>query len=189
MTSPAFAPTKATGPSTEAGKATSRLNSLKHGLASGTLLLPTEDPAKFAALQTSLRVEHAPATPTEEFLVDNMAKHQWLMDRAIRLQSEAIQNDDSNKLALYLRYQTANHRAFHKSLTTLGLQRKQSTKFDVQFVSKTEKQRKQDLENEVFAMVHGPTTNIDWDQFAAKHDPQGSPEPARNASPPRNQGK
>jgi hypothetical protein len=47
MSSPAFAPTHATGSRTKAGKATGSQNALKHGLANGTLLLPDEDPAEF----------------------------------------------------------------------------------------------------------------------------------------------
>lgn len=75
MASPSFAPLHSSGPRTPAGKAASSRNSLKHGLASGTLLLPDEDPAEFAALHQSLIADHAPANATEELLVHDMAKH------------------------------------------------------------------------------------------------------------------
>ncbi len=185
MSSPSFAPNHATGPRTEAGKAASSQNSLKHGLASGTLLLPTEDPAEFAALLESLRAEHAPATPTEELLVADMAKHHWLMDRAMRLQSEAIQNDDANKLALYIRYQTANHRAFHKSLATLVSQRKHPVACDVEFVSKPKKQQKIEFENDFLAMMEGPFTRADRDQFFSKYGMERVPDDSETADLPQ----
>ena len=39
--------TRSTGPRTDAGKARSRLNGLKHGLRAQVLVLPDEDPAAF----------------------------------------------------------------------------------------------------------------------------------------------
>lgn len=120
----------ATGPRTEAGKAISSQNATKHGLAAGILFLPTENPADFHALHESLRADHNPTGVTQSLLVADMARHHWLMDRAIRLQTLAIVRNEFTKLDLFLRYQTANHRAFHKSLATLQLLRKE-------FVSKS----------------------------------------------------
>ena len=120
----------ATGPRTEAGKAISSQNATKHGLAAGILFLPTENPADFHALHESLRAEHNPTGVTQSLLVADMVRHHWLMDRAIRLQTLAMVQNDFKKLDLLLRYQTANHRAFHKSLATLQLLRKE-------FVSKS----------------------------------------------------
>ena len=149
MSSPAFAPSPATGPRTEAGKAKSSQNSLKHGLASGTLLLPGEDPAELEALRQSLIAEHAPVTATETLLVQDMARHHWLMDRAMRLQADALMKDDMAKLALLLRYQTTNHRAFHKSLTALQLLRKQ-------FVSQSKTKHLSAFDQDFRSLVEGP---------------------------------
>ena len=120
----------ATGPRTEAGKAISSQNATKHGLAAGILFLPTENPADFHALHEALRADHNPTGVTQSLLVADMARHHWLMDRAIRLQTLALVQNDLKKFDLFLRYQTANHRAFHKSLATLQLLQKQ-------FVSKS----------------------------------------------------
>jgi hypothetical protein len=103
------------------GKATSSGNSLKHGLASGRLIVPGEDPAGFESLLTDLAAEHAPATETEQLLVQQMAQSWWLMQRAIRFQNDAFteMHIDAYKLALFLRYQTTHERAFYKALNTL----------------------------------------------------------------------
>jgi hypothetical protein len=77
-----------TGPATEEGKARSARNNFRHGLASGQLIVPVEDPADFEALAQDLFNEHQPATPTEENLVLSMAQHFWLGQRAIRLQTK-----------------------------------------------------------------------------------------------------
>jgi len=182
MSSPAFAPTHATGPRTKAGKATSSQNSLKHGLASGTLLLPDEDPAAFEAFHQSLIADQAPNGATEELLVQDMAKHHWLMDRAIRLQSEALQSDDMPKFALFLRYQTTNHRAFHKSLTALQLIRKQ-------FVSQSKKEDLQTFEQDFSALISGSYSTADRQHFNQKYGLEPLKSSADQNRLPRNQRK
>lgn len=87
---PPVAPSTSTGPRTEAGKAASSRNAFRHGLASGALLMPGEDPAEFESLLAGLLEDWEPDSNTERLLVHNMAKHQWLVDRAIRLQGEAL---------------------------------------------------------------------------------------------------
>ena len=169
MSTPAFAPLQTTGPKTKAGKATSSKNSLKHGLASGTLLLPDEDPAEFAALLSSLQTAHAPADATEELLVADMAKFHWLSDRAIRLQTVAFEENDMHKLSLFLRYQTTNHRAFHKSLAILLTLQKQKQ----QFVSQNNKQSAQKVADDYLssfdALLNGPFKKSDQDAFFKKY--------------------
>jgi hypothetical protein len=116
-----------TGPRTRDGKLAASRNSLKHGLASGTLLIPGEDAAAFEALRDALLGEHQPATETEELLTEEMAQSFWLSQRAIRLQNECFTPDgvDQKQLSLFLRYQTTHERAFYKALNTL-LRLKQS---------------------------------------------------------------
>ena len=116
-----------TGPRSAEGKLASSRNSLKHGLASGTLLIPGEDRAAFEALRDALLEEHQPATQTEELLVQEMAQSYWLTQRAIRFQNECFTPDgvDPKQLSLFLRYQTTHDRAFYKALNTL-LRLKQS---------------------------------------------------------------
>ncbi len=114
-----------TGPRTEEGKAISSRNNFRHGFTGVFCILPDEDDAAFRKLLAGLEAEHDPATPTESLLVGDMARHYWLTQRAIRLQEECFAAgslDDSKiekKLALYIRYQTTNQRAFHRCLGDL----------------------------------------------------------------------
>ncbi len=110
-----------TGPRTPSGKVASSRNSLKHGLASGQVVISGEDPIAFQSLLRELLEEHQPARPTEELLIQEMAQSYWLMQRALRLQNECFTADgiDEKRLSLFLRYQTTHHRAFHKALAAL----------------------------------------------------------------------
>jgi hypothetical protein len=129
-----------TGPVGAAGKLASSRNSLKHGLASGQLIMPGEDAGAFEALLESLIDDHQPANPTEEILVHEMAQSWWLTRRALRLQNDcfAAEGVDEKRLALFLRYQTTHERAFHKALNTLlRLQkdRRHARAYEIGFVS------------------------------------------------------
>jgi hypothetical protein len=126
-----------TGPTTPEGKATSSGNSLKHGLASGRIIIPGEDPAAFEALVSDLIEGHAPANETESLLVQQMAQSWWLMQRAIRLQNQAFTETrlDTHKLALLLRYQTTHERAFYRALNSLIKLQKQRRTSAPEFVS------------------------------------------------------
>jgi hypothetical protein len=125
------------GPVTPAGKLASSRNSLKHGLASGTLIIPGEDQAAFEALLQNLLEDHQPASSTEEMLVHEMAQSWWLTQRALRLQNDCFTGSgiDEKRLALFLRYQTTHERAFHKALNTLIRLQKDRRKTRNGFVS------------------------------------------------------
>jgi len=130
---------KSTGPRTESGKAASSQNALRHGLASGTILIPGEDPAEFQALETALFDQYKPADPTQTILVHDMAKHHWLKDRALRLQGEALALATPGEIPasfpVLLRYQTTNDRAFYKALDTLKVLQLQAENDAHDFVS------------------------------------------------------
>jgi hypothetical protein len=115
------------------------LNAVLHGLTGAFIFLPGESADDFHNLQESLRAEHNPETPTETFLVEGMAQHYWLEQRAIRLQGlcfdEAGACHAEKQLGLYLRYQTTHERAFHKSLNTLLKLRAEKRKAEIGFVS------------------------------------------------------
>ena len=112
-----------TGPVTEEGKAQSSQNALKHGLSSGTTLIAGENPEEYRAMRRNLREEYRPQGNTENILVQQMAISLWLARRAIGLQAQAFNQSTSSEapksLAIYMRYQASNERAFHKSLETL----------------------------------------------------------------------
>ena len=122
--------THSTGPTSDLGKSTASQNALKHGLASGKLIMPVENEDDYTSLLNSLLEEHLPTTPTETLLIQDMAKFHWLTDRAIRLHCDAMGhtfvclNDQRPLLTLLLRYQTANERAFHRSFEALIALRK-----------------------------------------------------------------
>ncbi len=110
-----------TGPRTATGKLASSRNSLKHGLASGEIIIRGENPCMFDALLTALLDEHQPGGLTQELLVNEMAQSYWLAQRALRLQNECFNQErvDDKRLSLYMRYHSTHQRAFHKALSTL----------------------------------------------------------------------
>ena len=126
-----------TGPRSIEGKASSSRNSLKHGLASGELIIPGEDRTDFETLRDALLEEHQPANTTEEMLIQQMAQSYWLTQRALRLQNECFAEHgiDEKRLALFLRYQTSHERAFHKALNTLIRLQKERRREAIGFVS------------------------------------------------------
>ncbi|MEO7146109.1 MAG: hypothetical protein ABI165_21655, partial [Bryobacteraceae bacterium] len=74
-----------TGPTTVAGKDASKMNALRHGLTSQQVVLPYEDPAQFHQVLAELRDEHAPAAPSEEDFVEELAIAKWRLLRARRI--------------------------------------------------------------------------------------------------------
>jgi multidrug resistance efflux pump len=136
---------RSTGPVTETGKAASSQNNFRHGLTGAFRVLPSENQADFDELLASLRAEHQPSTITESILVDNMAQHHWLAQRAQRLQHVTISDDlpakeQERRFSLYLRYQTTNERAFHRCLADLLKLRAERRRAQIGFESQKQKQ-------------------------------------------------
>ncbi len=119
-----------TGPTTETGKAVSSQNNFRHGLTGAFCVLPDEDRDGFNKLHADLSEEHQPATATESMLVNDMARHYWLYQRALRLQETCFAADltasaTQNQLSLYLRYGTTHERAFRRCVADLLKLRKE----------------------------------------------------------------
>jgi hypothetical protein len=136
-----------TGPKSEAGKAAAALNNTRHGLAGAFRVLPSESQSEFDELLAILRDEHQPATFTETTLVEGMAQHHWLRQRALNLESSCYdpatgQITDPKQLALLLRYQTTHERAFHKALNDLLKLRAARQKEQIGFESQQRKQER-----------------------------------------------
>jgi low affinity Fe/Cu permease len=125
------------GPKTEAGKTNSSMNNFRHGLAGLFSFAPDEDPVQFETLAEGLRQEHQPATITEQMLVEKLAQHFWLQQRAHRFSEIA---KDDKQFALFLRYQTTHDRAFHKCLDQLLKLRAEKRKAEIGFESQKQKQ-------------------------------------------------
>jgi hypothetical protein len=157
------------GPRSAEGKITSSGNSLKHGLASGRVVIPGEDPADFEVLLQDLVAEHAPATATEELLVQQMAQSWWLLQRAIRIQNQAFTETrvDTHKLALFLRYQTTYERAFYRALNSLIKLKNERRKSSPEFVS--HKRRANSPQPEFVSQKSAPNTPV-----SASDEPEGA---------------
>ena len=128
-----------TGPQTEAGKAASKMNALRHGLASAQVVLPHEDRAAFEDLKAAFLAEHEPAGQTEQLLVVQLAEFWWRALRARRVESEylngvvaaaapgdgdaalagAVTAEKDNAFSKVQRYVNAADRAFKGALTQL----------------------------------------------------------------------
>jgi hypothetical protein len=159
-----------TGPRTEEGKAISSRNAFKHGLASGQLIIPGENPDDYAALLSGFVSEYRPEGQTENLLLQEMAKSHWFKERAIRFQSIAWEitmpkletTAVPDDLGVLIRCQSANERSFYRALKTLQAIQKERKAAKPEFVSqKPEKPKpaasesvtKDDL-NELLVLIH-----------------------------------
>jgi hypothetical protein len=152
-----------TGAKTEEGKAASSRNHTSHGLSTHTyndifFILPFESPEAYSILRATLLSEHRPETETEEILVDRMAQHHWLRNRAEAFESGCFKEDgtlDDKRLALFMRYRTSHERAFSKCLAELLKLRAEKRKVEIGFESQkrakeeyTRKQEKHEMAKE-----------------------------------------
>ncbi len=132
---------RSTGPKTAEGKAASSRNATRHGLSSVFTVLAHEDQDEFDLLLIELREEHEPANLYQVTLVDQLARSQWLLARAQRLETAAFnhlagfQNEpdsdpdariiesmfktNPNALALLQRYAAQAERSYYKAYREL----------------------------------------------------------------------
>ncbi|HEY1948021.1 MAG TPA: hypothetical protein VGG97_13495 [Bryobacteraceae bacterium] len=138
-----------TGPKTETGKAASSQNSWKHGLFGVFRVLDSESQMAYQDLLQSLQTEYNPATPTEAILVERMAQHHWLRNRALHYQNHYLESGDESsisQLSLFMRYETMHERAFHKCLADLLKLRAEKQKQEIGFASQAHKERMRELD-------------------------------------------
>src|SRR5690349_4215436 len=146
------------GPTTIAGKAASSKNHLIHGLSyrgGMFILLPWESAVEFDQLVIDLKNEYGPKNRTELILVERMAQHHWLRNRATMPQGNCFLDDgtiDDKRLALYLRYETTHERAFHKCLNELLRIRAEKRKAEIGFESQKRKQEEHERQQEQHKM-------------------------------------
>src|SRR5690348_11265522 len=84
------------GPTTSEGKAASSKNHIIHGLTyrgGMFVLLPWESAQEFKDLVMDLKCEYTPKNRTEMILVERMAQHHWLRNRATLLQGNCFLDD------------------------------------------------------------------------------------------------
>ena len=136
---------QSSGPKTEEGKAASSRNHTSHGLSYANrifFLLACENVEVYSILLANLHCEHRPDTETERMLVDRMAQHHWLRNRAEACESGCFKEDgtlDDKSLALFMRYRTSHERAFHKCLNELLKLRAEKRKIEIGFESQKQK--------------------------------------------------
>ena len=82
---------KSTGPKTPEGKATVRLNALKHGLTAGQVLLSDENMDVFATLATALHEQLRPSGLLECMLVDRVVSAIWRLRRLILIEAGMLE--------------------------------------------------------------------------------------------------
>ena len=142
-----------TGPCTEEGRAASSQNRFRHGFCGYFQVLASENEDAYVRLLDSLREEHLPGTPTEHILVERMAQHHWLSQRAQYLQKFLLADgpvDPANhkEFAIYLRYQTSNDRAFSKCLNDLLKLRAEKRKAEIGFERQNQKEAEEKRKQE-----------------------------------------
>jgi hypothetical protein len=80
------------GPKTPEGKGRAAQNALKHGMrARKYVLLPQEDAAAFAALESAIVAELAPVGVLQTLLARRVAVAAWRLERADRLEAEVLE--------------------------------------------------------------------------------------------------
>ena len=92
---------KSTGPKTAAGKARSRFNGLKHGMRAEQIVLPTEDPAEFAAELQAWTDDWKPPTAARRILVERGAVAAWRLRRSVRVETERLEGLGRQAVAQY----------------------------------------------------------------------------------------
>ena len=152
-----------TGPRTATGKETSSQNNFRHGFTGTFKVLDWERQEDYEALLVQFGAEHQPANPYESVLVEKMAQHFWLAQRAFALQEQCFAphltpQEADKKLALYLRYGTTHDRAFRQLSEELRKGRSEKRKQQIGFESQTERQadslRKQEMHEARLRLVN-----------------------------------
>src|SRR5579872_2182523 len=82
-----------TGPITDAGKAASSKNALKHGFTAQTVLLPGEDEVAYRKLCEETSLYWKPANEQERKLVELLSITQWRLLRCPRLEAAIFSQD------------------------------------------------------------------------------------------------
>ncbi|MBZ5689101.1 MAG: hypothetical protein LAP86_29185 [Acidobacteriia bacterium] len=116
---------KSHGPTTEEGKSRSRLNALKHGLRSETILLETSSEAEkavFEDLRTRVEEEFAPRTFEEKLLLESLVHAIWQKRRCLHFETKELRTDfifHGPVMDRILRYATSADKRLFRALNEL----------------------------------------------------------------------
>ena len=108
-----------TGPKSEAGKAASSANSLRHGLTSTKVVLPHESAEEYETLRQQLVEDYQPANTIEAMFAENIAQNWWRLQRARRYEVILHVKADIDALDRLARYMNGIERAWSKSVAQL----------------------------------------------------------------------
>jgi hypothetical protein len=111
------------------------------------MFIEGEDPARFDAVKEALNQEHQPQTATEQLLVEKMAQHHWLSQRALDLQTSMMVLDYADpevqkRVDNYTRYQVQHDRMFQRALHDLLKLRAERRKAQIGFESQKQAEAK-----------------------------------------------
>jgi hypothetical protein len=109
-----------TGPRTPEGKAVSRFNARKHGLAARELLLPGESDTEFTALWQGCRAHFQPKSLEDEHLVLDLAAAEWGFRRIIRIETALPLETYTAGMLKLARYEIKLRRRFYDALGELN---------------------------------------------------------------------
>src|SRR4030088_3668407 len=114
---------KSTGPRTEAGKSSSALNAVRHGLCSQQALLPGEDAEALADLSREFHKSSKAVGPQELYCVERMILCYWRLRRIGALEVEILQSTieegRDKRLSLLIRYETSLQRTSDRASAEL----------------------------------------------------------------------
>jgi hypothetical protein len=127
-----------TGPVTDAGKARSARNALKHGLTARFSVLTDEDAETYLALREALWRDLQPEGEMEHFLVERIAEGMWRGSRCMAIEVELLESERApastgaqgwsgafrfggRDIANLCAYESAIDRRMHLALRTLKL--------------------------------------------------------------------
>ena len=86
---------RSTGPTSEPGKARSKMNALKHGLSAKKIVIGDEDPRDFEALRAALERDFQPETALESELVDQLTGLWWRLRRVPAIEAAIVKARDA----------------------------------------------------------------------------------------------
>ena len=89
---------KSTGPRTAKGKAVVSQNAVKHGLCAAEAVIKGENQADFEAFRDELLAELAPVGIVESILAERAVSLSWRLQRAERIQNQAIDDAIEHKV-------------------------------------------------------------------------------------------
>jgi len=84
---------RSTGPHTQERKAASSMNASSHGLAATSILLPGEDPKRFAELLADLRTQYQPMSMALNAETERLAVLLWRRERIARIEAGLLSMD------------------------------------------------------------------------------------------------